>query len=260
MSQLLIQTQGPVGTITISNPRRLNAMTLDMWLALPVMLADFDANPEIRVIVITGEGNQAFVSGADVSQFESLRATGDQSMAYSAAVEAALRAPATCSKPVIAAIQGYCIGGGLGLAAGCDLRIAADNASFRMPAARLGIGFPPSSLQAFINIVGAANTMDIFFSARKLSAAEALGMGFVSQVHALDQMTQAVELYAQGVAANAPLTIAALKFSVRELLKNPEERDMQTAQRMTQACFMSADHREGRDALVNKRVPRFTGV
>ncbi len=139
------------------------------------------------------------------------------------------------------------------------MRIAADNASFRMPAARLGIGFPPSSLQAFINIMGAANTMDIFFSARTFSAAEALSKGFVSQVHPLEEMTQAVEHYAQGVAANAPLTIAALKFSVRELLKNPEDRDMQIAQRMSQACFMSADHREGRDALVHKRAPRFTG-
>jgi len=260
MSQLLTQTQGPVGIVTISNPRRLNAMTLDMWRALPVILADFDANPAIRVIVITGEGNKAFISGADISQFESLRATGDQSMEYSTAVEAALLAPAACSKPVIAAIQGYCIGGGLGLAAGCDLRIAAENASFRMPAARLGIGFPPSSLQTFINIMGAANTMDIFFSARTFSAAEALSLGFVSQVHPLDQMTQAIEHYAQGIASNAPLTIAALKFSVRELLKNPEDRDMQTAQKMTQACYMSADHREGRDALVHKRAPRFSGA
>ncbi len=260
MSRLLSQCHGPVGTVTISHPQRHNAMTFDMWRALPVVLAQLDADPAIRVIVITGEGSKAFISGADTSQFESLRATGDQSMQYTAAVEAALLAPAACSKPVIAAIQGYCIGGGLALAAACDLRLAADNATFRMPAARLGVGYPPASLQAFINIMGAANTMDLFFSARTVSAAEVLSMGFVSQVHPLEQMAQAVQRYAEAAAASAPLTIAALKFAVRQLLKDPQDRDMETAQRMAQACFMSADHREGRDALVQKRVPRFSGI
>jgi enoyl-CoA hydratase len=260
MARLIVDRDGPVGKITISHPAKRNAMTLDMWLSIPHLLADLDADPAIRVITISGEGNAAFISGADISQFDQLRRTADDSRDYSAAVATAILAPASCKKPVIATIRGHCIGGGLALAVGCDIRIAADNAVFRMPAALLGLGYPPEGIAAFINIVGAPSTMDIFSSARRVSAAEARDMGLVNQVHPLDEMDEAIRKYLKLVAESAPLTIAAMKFAVKQYLRDPSERDMKTADILAKACFASADHQEGRDAFVQKRTPRFIGA
>ena len=134
------------------------------------------------LIVCAGDGEKAFISGADISQFEKLRGTVEAQVDYNKAVERAYLAPMSCSKPVIARIRGICIGGGLGFAAACDLRICSEDSIFRMPAARLGLGYSPAGVRRFMNVLGAANTIDIFMSARKFDAKEALRMGFVSQV------------------------------------------------------------------------------
>jgi enoyl-CoA hydratase len=260
MAKLIVDRNGPVAKVTISNPTKRNAMTYEMWLSIPRVLAELDADSTVRVIAITGEGDAAFISGADISQFKELRGTADRSKDYSSAVETAILAPARCRKPVIAAIRGYCFGGGLALATGCDIRIAADNAVFRMPAALLGLGYPPAGFAAFIDTIGASNTMDIFSSARRFPAVEARDMGLVNQVHPLSEMDEAVHTYLKLVAESAPLTVAAMKFAVKQLLRDPIERDMQTADVMAKACFVSADHREGRDAFIQKRSPRFTGA
>jgi enoyl-CoA hydratase/carnithine racemase len=174
-------------------------------------------------------------------------------------VEKAYVAPMHCSKPVVARIRGICIGGGLGFAAACDLRICSDDSVFRMPAARLGLGYSPTGVRRFMNVIGAANTSDIFFTARKFDAQDALRMGFVSRVVPAAQLEAVVAESCELIAENAPLTVAAAKFAVQQALKDPADRDMAKAVQMVQTCFASADHQEGRKAFMEKRKPSFTG-
>ena len=259
MAELITQRTGAVATVLFSNPAKMNAVTFDMWSAVPATLAALDADAAVRVVVIAGDGDKAFISGADITQFEKLRGTAEAQAEYNKAVEKAYLAPMRCSKPVIARIRGICIGGGLGFAAACDLRICADDAVFRMPAARLGLGYSPTGVRRFMNVIGAANTSDIFFTARKFDAQEALRMGFVSRVAPAAQLEQAVAETCEMIAENAPLTVAAAKFAVQQALKDAAERDMATAVKMVQTCFASADHQEGRKAFMEKRKPSFTG-
>ena len=259
MAELITRREAALGTILFSNPQKMNAVTYDMWSALPGAVAALDSNAGVRVIVIAGDGDKSFISGADISQFEMLRGTADAQAEYNNAVERACLAPMQCSKPVIARIRGICIGGGLGLAAACDVRIAADDAVFRMPAARLGLGYSATGVRRFMNVIGPANTGDIFFSARKFNAAQALQMGFVSQVFPAADFEREASAYCTMVSENAPLTLAAAKFSIQQWLKDPAERDLSSATKMVVACFASADHKEGRSAFMEKRTPRFNG-
>ena len=259
MAELKTSIDGGIATVIFSNPPKMNAMSYDMWHAVPKVFAELDANPAVRVIVCAGDGDKAFISGADISQFEKLRGTAAAQAEYNKAVEKAYLAPMHCSKPVIARIRGICIGGGLGFAAACDLRICSDDAVFRMPAARLGLGYSPTGVRRFMNVIGAANTSDIFFTARKFDAQEALRMGFVSRVVPAAQLEQVVAETCEMIAENAPLTVAAAKFAVQQALRDPAERDMAQAVQMVETCFASADHQEGRKAFMEKRKPSFTG-
>jgi len=259
MAELKTSVDGAVATVIFSNPEKMNAMTYDMWQAVPKTFAELDANPAVRVIVCAGDGEKAFISGADISQFEKLRGTVEAQIVYNKAVEAAYQAPLNCTKPVIARVRGICIGGGLGFAAACDLRICAEDAVFRMPAARLGLGYSPAGVRRFMNVLGAANTTDIFMSARKFDAKEALRMGFVSQVVPVAALEKTVADYCRMVAENAPLTVAAAKYAVQQWLKDGKDRDIERAMKMVEACFASEDHKEGRKAFMEKRTPEFKG-
>jgi enoyl-CoA hydratase/carnithine racemase len=259
MAEVRFWREGPIGHVVFSNPPRLNAMTLEMWRALPGAVAALDADPEVRVIVCRGDGERAFISGADISQFERLRATVAAQAEYERALEEAYRAPMKATKPVLASIRGVCMGGGLGFAAACDLRIAADDVAFRMPAARLGLGYSPAGVRRFVHLIGAANTCDLFFTARTFDAREALRIGFVSRVVPAAELERATAELCAEIAANAPLTVAAAKFAVQQALEDPERRDLAKAQRMVEACFASEDHVEGRRAFLEKRKPQFHG-
>jgi len=259
MAELKTSIQGGVATVVFSNAPKMNAMTFDMWQAVPKTFAELDANPAVRVIVCKGDGEKAFISGADISQFEKLRGTVEAQFDYNKAVEQAYTAPMRTAKPVLASIRGICIGGGLGFAAACDLRICAEDAIFRMPAARLGLGYSPSGVRRFINVLGAANTMEIFFTAKKFDAREALRMGFVSKVVPVAGLESATAEMCALIAENAPLTVAAAKFAAQQALKDPEERDLAKAIKMVEACFASEDHKEGRKAFMEKRTPNFVG-
>ena len=259
MPGLITRRDGAVATVLFSNLPKMNAVTYDMWRAVPETFAALDADPAVRVIVVAGDGDKAFISGADVSQFEKLRGTAEAQAVYNQAVEEGYLAPVRCSKPVVARIRGICMGGGLGFAASCDLRFCSEDAVFRMPAARLGLGYGTAGVRRFINAIGATNTLDIFVSARKFGAAEALRMGFVSQVVPAGELERSVEEYCAMIAENAPLTVAAAKFTAQQWLKDPAERDLAAAQKMVDACFASADHKEGRRAFMEKRKPDFTG-
>ena len=256
MAELITRREGTIGWVIFSNPAKFNALTIDMWSALPQALVDFDRDEDVRVIVLAGDGDRAFISGADITQFGKNREAREQ---YNRVVNAAYQAPMLCRKPTIAKIRGICMGGGLGLASSCDLRIAADDAVFRMPAARLGLGYNFTGVRRFVDVLGSANTADIYFSARKFDAAEALRMGFLSRLVPAADLDREVASYCEMIGENAPLTVAAAKRAIIEARKDPEARDLAGLQRMIEACFASDDYREGRAAFAEKRKPRFQG-
>ena len=259
MAELITRKEKSVGWVIFSNPTKFNAVSHDMWMALPKAIAGFDADAEVRMIVITGDGDKAFISGADISQFEKTRSNAEAQAIYNQAVVSAYEAPVNCSKPVIAKIRGICMGGGLGLAAACDVRIAASDSVFRMPAARLGLGYNFTGIQRFAQLLGQANTADIFFSARKFDAADAFAMGFLNRVVPVANLDREFAAYCELLAENAPLTMAAAKFAIRQTGLDPAARKLDQVARMIEACFNSDDYREGRTAFMEKRKPNFKG-
>lgn len=260
MGELIIRRDGPVGRVIFSNPAKYNAMSYEMWMALPKALKDFDADSAIRLVVLEGDGSKAFVSGADISQFESRRSDADGQADYNRAVEVAYLSPIECSKPVIAKIRGICMGGGLGLAAACDIRFCSDDARFRMPAARLGLGYNSIGVRRFLDVFGLQNTLEIFYTARIFGAADALKMGFVNRVETPDALDGVVDEWCAMVASNAPLTLKALKLTVNELGRDANDRDMEAVRSALAACYASDDYREGAAAFMQKRPPVFRGV
>ena len=257
--KMLARKEGRVGTMTFNNPARHNAVSLEMWQAGTRILEEFAGDDDVRVLVVTGAGGKAFVSGADISKFEDERATREAVERYNAIGQGFYTALSAFPKPTIAAIQGYCIGGGLNLAIGCDLRFCTEGSRFALPAAKLGLGYGYAGLQRFIDTVGPANTKDIFFSARQFGAAEALAMGVVNKVLPEAELAAFVKEYAGTIAENAPLTIAAVKQSAIEALKPESERNLKLVADMVARCFASQDYIEGRTAFMEKRKPKFSG-
>jgi enoyl-CoA hydratase len=257
--EILIRRQGAVGMAVMSNPDKYNAMSLQMWRDLSGVIAELDADPSVHVIVLAGDGEKAFVSGADISQFESQRTDAAAQERYNEAVDAAYLSPVKAGKPVIAQIRGICMGGGLGLAAACDMRICADDARFRMPAARLGIGYKQPGVRRFVSLIGVQNTYDIFFTARTFGPDEALRMGFVSRVVPAAELAGAVSSLAETIAENAPLTARAAKLTINAYLGGFPEASVENAQAAIDACSTSEDYREGVRAFGEKRKPVFTG-
>ena len=258
-SKMLAEKDGAVGRIIFNNPARHNAVSLDMWQAVAQIMDDFEADPGVRVIVVTGAGGKAFVSGADISEFKEKRANEEAAAAYSKVSEQARLKLHETLKPTIAMIRGYCIGGGLATAIGCDIRIAAEGSRFGIPAAKLGLGYAYDGIKKLIDLVGPAYAREIFYTARQFSAEEAVGMGLINRLVPGDELESYVKNYCDMIAANAPLTIRAAKQIVREVLKDEGSRDMALCKRVVDECFASADYAEGRTAFMEKRRPVFTG-
>jgi enoyl-CoA hydratase len=258
--KMLSRKEGGVGIVTFNNPERLNAVSLDMWEATKHILDDFAADNDIRVVVLTGAGGKAFVSGADISKFESERANLEASRSYAKKADAAYASIADFPKPTIAMIRGYCIGGGLGLATCCDLRIASDNSRFAVPAAKLGLGYGYTGLKRLVDIVGPAFAKEIFYTARQFDAQEASVMGLVNRVVPSAELENAVKAITDMIGANAPLTIKAVKFTVGEILKDESQKNIPRTIEMVEQCFASRDYNEGRAAFMEKRKPVFTGT
>jgi enoyl-CoA hydratase len=257
-TRMIARVEGPVGWMVFNNPERRNAVSLDMWEAVPRIIGRFEADPAIRVIALAGAGGRAFVSGADISQFEKLRSNEEQTVHYDQVSGQATDAIKAAGKPTVAVIRGWCIGGGLGLAATCDLRFATEGSKFGVPAGRLGLGYGPKGVQTLMDVVGPAYTKEIFYTARHFTAAEAQGMGFVNRVLPEAEFDAFVAAQLALIAGNAPLTLKALKRTVAELLRGPEA-DLDRCQDLVAACFASEDYKEGRRAFMEKRQPVFHG-
>lgn len=257
--KMLSRKEGHVGHLIFNNPERHNAVSLAMWEAMARILDDFAADEGIRVVVLTGAGTKAFVSGADISKFEDERANKEAVAQYNATTARSFERLAQFSKPTIAMIRGYCIGGGLAIALCCDIRIASAGSRFALPAAKLGLGYDYSGLKHFVEVVGPAFAKEIFFTARQFDAEEAHAMGLVNRVVPEAELAHLVRGYSDMIAANAPLTIRAAKFAIGEALKDESQRDLARCRELAQQCFDSRDYEEGRRAFMEKRKPAFEG-
>ena len=258
-NKMLSRKDGHVGYVIYNNVAKHNAVSLDMWEAAVGILDDFRNDKAIGVVVVTGAGGKAFVSGADISRFEKERSDEASTKRYSSIVEKSYIAFHEFPKPTIAMIRGYCIGGGLGLATCCDLRIATEGSKFGVPAAKLGLGYSYPGLKRLVDIVGPSFAMEIFYTARQFAAAEALTMGLVNRVVPDGELEKYVQDYADVIAGNAPLTIKAVKATVAEAMKHDSDRNVARSQALVEACFKSRDYEEGRKAFMEKRKPVFTG-
>ena len=258
-TKMIAEKEGAVGRIIFNNPARHNAVSLDMWQAVAQIMDDFDRDDAIRVIVLSGAGGKAFVSGADISEFKEKRASQEAAEAYSKISESARQKIQETLKPTIAMIRGYCIGGGVGTALACDMRIAAEGSKFGVPAAKLGLGYAYDGIKKLIDLVGPAFAREIFYTARQFSAEEALAMGLINRLVPDGELETYVQNYCDTIAANAPLTIRSAKVSVREALKPESQRDLELCKRLVAECFASEDYTEGRTAFMEKRRPVFKG-
>lgn len=257
--RIILQRSGSIGWMCIHNPARLNAMSLSMWHQLASCVRELDDDPEIRVILLGGDGGKAFCAGGDISEFDRVRSGEEAASGYNSAGSAAMAALHGASKPTIAVIRGFCLGGGLGLALQCDLRLAAADAVLGIPAVRRGIAYGYGSVRQLVDLIGPGNAINVLVTGRRFSAAEALSMGLINEVHDADAIGSAATSLAGTIAGNAPLAVRSAKFMVQMALRDPAERDLTACTALEAACLASEDYREATRAFMEKRPPVFRG-
>ncbi len=258
-SKILAEKDSGVGWLIFNNPERRNAVDLDMWRAIAATLQDFEKDPSVRVVVMKGAGGKSFVSGGDISQYGEKRKDAEQAENYAKLVGDSRKHLDKLSKPLIAMIQGYCIGGGVAVAGSADIRIASSDAVFGITAAKLGIGYSFENTRKLVNLVGHAFAREMLLTARRFSAEEALRAGLVHRVVPADRLEDAVKQTAQEIAANAPLSLRATKIMLEELASAPDHADMTRVNASIRACFDSEDYATGRKAFLEKQKPVFVG-
>ena len=257
--KILQHVSDGVGVITFNNPEKRNAMSLEMWEGLGKALAELHDDPDVRVVILTGAGGKAFVSGADISQFEKERHNAQASEEYSRRSAAQRALLADYPKPTIACISGFCLGGGMLVAMLCDIRIAADHSQFGIPAAKLGIAYGYDGLRHLVSLVGPSRARLIMYTGMRIDAAEAARIGLVDRILPGAELWDATMDIACTIAGNAPLSIQASRITIAQILKDPDKRDMKAIDAIGRACMDSEDFREGRRAFMEKRKPKFQG-
>ena len=250
---------GQVLHIRFNNPAKHNALSVDMWEAVPPLLARAETDGNVRMVVFSGEGEKAFVSGADISQFEDMRAAKEAVKRYEQMAEAALEGIYEFAKPTVACIRGYCIGGGVNVAISCDIRIASSTSVYAIPASRLGLGYRFSAMRNLTNLIGPGHAKDIFFTGRRLQSDEALRIGLVNRVAEPQALEGLLAEYTAAICSGAPLTIKAGKRIIREVLALDADFDQELCRGLILECFESEDYAEGRRAFMEKRKPVFKG-
>src|SRR5437660_2008395 len=256
----ILQSVGDgVGVITFNNPDKRNAMSLEMWEGLGQALVELRDNPDVRVVILVGAGDKAFVSGADISQFEKTRHNAAASEEYSKRSEAQRALLASYPKPTIACIRGFCLGGGMQVAMLTDIRFAAENSQFGIPAAKLGIAYGYDGLRNLVSLVGPSWARLIMYTGMRIDSAEALRIGLIDRVLPDAELWEATMAIARTISGNAPLAIQAAKITIAQVLKDPDKRDMDAIKAIGTACMDSEDFKEGRQAFMEKRKPKFRG-
>lgn len=259
-NKILANYEGAIGHIIFNNPERHNAVSLEMWNAVETALLDFQKNTSIRVVILSGAGEKSFVSGADISKFEKERGSKNATEHYNARLQVIYNLIENYPKPTISMINGYCVGGGLNLAACTDIRIASDKSKFAMPAAKLALGYPYDAIRRLISAVGPAAAKQLMFTAKSIDAQRALGIGLLQEVVNELALKEHVYMIAGTIASNAPLTVKAMKFIATQVAKSDHsKRDLQACDEMVAECFGSEDYVEGRNAFLEKRKPIFKG-
>src|ERR1700704_3950334 len=248
-----------VGVITFNNPAKRNAMSLDMWEGLGSALTELRDNDDVRVVIMVGAGDKAFVSGADISQFEKTRHNAAASEEYSRRSEAQRALLANYPKPPIACIRGFCLGGGMQVAMLADIRFASDNSQFGIPAAKLGIAYGYDGLKHLVSLVGPSWARLLMYTGMRIDSAEAVRIGLVDRVVSDTDLWNVTSEIARTISGNAPLAIKAAKITIAQVLKDPDQRDMDAIKQIGTTCMDSEDFREGRTAFMEKRKPQFRG-
>jgi len=256
---IIIEKSDGIGRFIFNQPDKHNAISFEMWQGISEAMDDFAADDNLRVVILSGAGTKAFSAGADISQFAEQRASREGVDVYDGAAMKAEHDLMHLDKPTIAMIQGYCIGGGAGVALCCDLRIASEDARFGIPAAKLGLAYQWDEVYPLVQLVGPSFAKEILFTGRQFSAEEALRMGLVNRVVARADLESCVDEYARTIAANAPLTVRTAKQTIDEAAKDPQDRNLAAIQELVDGCFASEDYAEGRKAFMEKRKPEFKG-
>ena len=257
--KILQSVAGGVGVVTFNNPDKRNAMSLDMWEGLGQALIELRDDAEVRVVILTGAGDKAFMSGADISQFEKTRHNAQASEEYSRKSAAQRALLADYPKPIVACIRGFCLGGGMQVAMAADIRLASDNSQFGIPAAKLGIAYGYDGLKHLVSLVGPSWARLLMYTGMRIDSAEAQRIGLVDRVVADADLRNATMEIARTISGNAPLAIKAAKVTIAQLLKDESHRDMDAIKAIGTACMDSEDFREGRQAFMEKRKPKFKG-
>lgn len=258
--KIITKKDGAIGRITFNNPDKLNAMSLEMWEGFTQAVLDLDADPAIRVIVLRGAGDVSFVAGADVSKYEDERMGEDAQERYAKAGEIGMAALYNSSKISVAAIDGWCIGGGISLAVSCDLRYCSEKSKFGQPAMRYGIGYRYKSLRRLADVVGVPATKDLLLGGLQFDSKEAFAKGLVGRVLPAEEFESFIEKTVANIAGGAPLTGQQVKFTLNTILQDPADRDLDRCEEMFQTCYASSDYKEGIRAFAEKRKPVFTGA
>jgi enoyl-CoA hydratase/carnithine racemase len=259
-AKVLARVEDSVGWLTLNNPERRNAVSVAMWHDIGEVLQAFEADPAVRVAVLHGAGGKSFMAGADISEFAAQRHDAASAASYREAIKDARNRLDTFAKPLIAMIQGYCIGGGMAAALAADLRIASDDSKFAIPAARLGLAYDVESLSGLVAVVGLPFAKEIMMTARWLTADEALRIGLVNRSVPAQDLEEATRSWARSIVENAPLSVRASMVALDEIAARPGRPDLARIDAAMRICFDSADYAEGRAAFMEKRTPRFTGT